>query len=63
MVLGLPSKYMARATLIHVSADGERTEERLSASQAVILIWFDTIFAFHVKLHACVFTAIDFEHT
>jgi len=37
------NKRMVRATL-----DGEP----LSATQAVTLIWFDTIFAFHVKLHA-----------
>jgi len=41
--IALPSKLMHAATL-----DGEP----LTPNQAIILIWFDTIFAFHVKLHA-----------
>ena len=43
VVINLSTKRMVSATL-----DGEA----LSAKQAAILIWFDTIFAFHVKIHA-----------
>jgi len=47
VLVGLPSKCMAHAHVLH-----KKVSTPLSASQAVILIWFDTIFAFHVKLHA-----------